>query len=96
VNKNPESSIKDVLKELVDSKKLKTGYRQKSLNVFWKEKMGDVINGYTEKISLRRGVLYVSISSSPLKQELDIGKDKILKLIEEEFGTDYITSIVFR
>ncbi|MDG1052323.1 MAG: DciA family protein, partial [Flavobacteriaceae bacterium] len=40
--------------------------------------------------------LYVSLSSSVLRQELSYGKQKIVDLINEEIGKNLINKIVLR
>jgi len=91
-----ESILKDVLGEFTQSGKIKSGYKQLVVRKFWEKQMGVTINNYTEKIYVRKDTLYVTLSSSPLKQELDLGKEKILKLIAEEFGDQYITQLILR
>ena len=58
--------------------------------------MGTVVNNYTTEIKLRRKKLYVSISSAPLRQELSYGKEKIIKMFNEELGGDYIEDVIIR
>lgn len=91
-----ESLLKDVLGEFTQTGKIKSGYKQIVVRKFWEQHMGNVINKYTEKLYVRKDTLYVTISSSPLKQELDVGRDKIIKLISSELGEDYITKLVLR
>lgn len=91
-----ESILKDVLAEFTNSGKVKSGYKQLRLQKFWEKEMGPTINKYTSKLYVRKDTLYVTISSSPLKQELDLGKEKLLDLLAKEFGEAYIISLVFR
>ena len=58
--------------------------------------MGSAISNYTTAIKLEREVLYVQLSSSVLREELSYGKEKILKLVNEELGKDLIKKIVLR
>lgn len=96
MQKEGESTLREALGEFTKSKKIKKGYKQLLLQKFWEKQMGDMINSYTKKLYVRGDILYVTISSSPLKQELDLGKDKIISLIEKEFGKDYISKLVLR
>lgn len=88
--------MKEALGEFTRSKKIKKGYKQVLIQKFWEQRMGEMINSYTEKLYVRGDILYVTINSSPLKQELDLGRDKIMDLIKKEFGEDYISKIVLR
>lgn len=58
--------------------------------------MGNGVNNYTTAIELRNDTLFVSLSSSVLREELSLGKSKIIKLLNEELGKDLITKIVLR
>ena len=67
--------------------------RVKSL---WASLMGKTINTYTSQITVRKGVLYLSILSAPLKHELSYAKDKIRDLLNAELGEEYIKEVVIR
>ena len=58
--------------------------------------MGSNVNSYTKEITLKNKTLYVSLSSSVLRQELSYGKQKIVDLINKEIGGKIITKIVLR
>ena len=58
--------------------------------------MGFNVNSYTNEIHLKNKTLYVSLSSSVLRQELSYGKQKIISLINEEIGEKIINKIVLR
>jgi len=96
MQKEGESTLQEALGEFTNSKKIKTGYKQILIHKFWQQHMGQMINSYTQKLYVRGDVLYVTISSSPLKQELDLGREKVLSLLEKEFGPDYISKLVLR
>ena len=48
------------------------------------------------QIMVRKGVLYISILSAPLKHELSYAKDKIRDLMNAELGEDFIKDVVIR
>ncbi|MDX1784359.1 MAG: DciA family protein, partial [Aequorivita vladivostokensis] len=45
---------------------------------------------------LDRDTLYVQLSSSVLREELSYGKEKIVKLLNEELGKELIKKVVLR
>jgi len=51
---------------------------------------------YTEDIQVNEGVLYVKLTSAVLREELSYGKEKIIKLINEELRKDVIFKLVLR
>lgn len=94
--KNPHKKISEVLESFVEQKKLQNGYNEVSIQKFWKEKMGSLINNYTTRITLKNKILRIYISSSALKQELTFNKKKIAALLEKEFGSEYVEEIQIR
>ena len=93
---NNESSIGDVLKEIIQVNKLQPGMDQISVKEAWVALMGNGVNSYTKNVVLKGNTLYVELTSAVLREELSYGKDKIIKMINEELRRDIITSVVLR
>jgi hypothetical protein len=91
-----EVSIKDVLKDFVATNKLDKGLKQVQVVDAWNNLMGPAIEKYTSNVKLNREKLYVELSSSVLREELSYGKQKIIKLMNEELGEEIIKEIVLR
>ena len=98
MKRNFESkSIKIILDNLITgSKSLNSGLNNIKVQKLWQETMGSNVNSYTKDITLKNKTLYVSLSSSVLRQELSYGKQKIVDLINKEIGGEIITKIVLR
>ena len=98
MKRNFESkSIKIILDNLITgSKSLNSGLNNVKVQKLWEETMGSNVNSYTKEITLKNKTLYVSLSSSVLRQELSYGKQKIVDLINKEIGGKIITKIVLR
>ncbi len=62
---------------------LKKGLDQISVKEAWLQVMGPGVANYTEEVSLKNQVILVKLNSSALRQELEYGKDKILKMMRE-------------
>ena len=45
---------------------------------------------------LQNKTLYVNLSSSVLREELSYGKDKIIKLINDELGKEVVDKIILK
>ena len=58
--------------------------------------MGPAIQKYTTAIKLQGTTLYVQLSSSVLREELSYGKEKIVKMLNEELGKELIEKLVLR
>ena len=93
---NNESSIGDVLKEIIQVNKLQPGIDQISVKEAWASLMGNGVNSYTKNVVLKGNTLYVELTSAVLREELSYGKDKIIKMINDELRRDIITSVVLR
>ena len=91
-----ESTLGDVIKDFIEANRLQKGLDKISVKEAWHAVMGSAISNYTTAIKLEREVLYVQLSSSVLREELSYGKEKILKLVNEELGKDLIKKIVLR
>jgi len=88
--------IKSILNNIIDNSSLKVGLNNVKIQSLWKKIMGSNINSYTSDITLKKRTLYVKLSSSVLREELSYGKEKIIKIINEEFGEVIIDKIVLR
>jgi hypothetical protein len=91
-----ESSIGDILKEIIEANKLDKGLNQISVADAWKNLMGNGVNNYTRNVLLKGTVLYVELTSAVLREELSYGKDKIIKMINEELGREVVKDVVLK
>jgi hypothetical protein len=93
---NNESSIGDVLKEIIQSNKLQPGMDQVSVKEAWISLMGNGVNSYTKNVTLKGSTLYVELTSSVLREELGHGKSKIIAMINEELRRDIVKDVILR
>ncbi|WDO12881.1 DUF721 domain-containing protein [Flavobacterium sp. WW92] len=93
---NNDSSVGDVLKHIIEANKLQPGIDQIAVKEAWISLMGNGVNSYTKDVTLRKNTLYVELTSAVLRQELSYGKEKIIRMINEEFRRDIVKEIIFR
>ena len=93
---NEECPIGDVLKQFISQNKLEAGMDVVNVRDAWKNLMGNGVNNYTTEIQLKGSTLYVALSSAVLREELSYGKEKIIKMINEELRKDLVTNLVLR
>lgn len=93
---NEEHSMQDILKEFIQVNKLDSGMDKVDVEKAWKNLMGNGVNNYTEEVLLKNTTLYVKLSSAVLRNELSYGKDKIIKMINEEMGKEIIKNLILR
>ena len=91
-----QSTVGDVLKQIIQVNKLQPGMDQIDVKEAWQNLMGNGVNSYTKKVSLRGSTLYVELSSSVLREELSHGKSKIIAMINEELKREVIKEVVLR
>lgn len=93
---NNESSVGDVLKEIIQSNKLQPGIDQVAVREAWKNLMGNGVNNYTRNVMLKGYTLYVELSSAVLREELSYGKDKIIAMINKELDREVVKDVILR
>jgi len=91
-----ESTIGDVLSEIIQVNKLQGGIDDVAVKEAWKNLMGNGVNTYTKNVVLKGSTLYLELTSSVLRQELQYGKDKIIKMINEELQREVVKEVVLR
>nr|WP_294774422.1 DUF721 domain-containing protein [uncultured Flavobacterium sp.] len=91
-----ESSIGDVLKAFIETNKLQDGMDKIDVQQAWKSLMGNGVNSYTKEVVLKGSTLYVALTSAVLREELSYGKQKIIKMINEELGKEVVKDVILR
>ena len=91
-----QSSVGDVLKQIIQVNKLQPGMDQIDVKEAWQNLMGNGVNSYTKNVALRGNTLYVELTSSVLREELSHGKSKIIAMINEELQREVIKDVVLR
>lgn len=86
----------DALDQMFETFNIKNKADQTSIITMWEQLMGKTIARRTRKIFFKGNTLYVELSSAPLKQELLLGKEKIIRLLRDQVGEKAIDDIVFR
>ncbi len=97
---NDSGKLKDLIPKMLQENHLQTGMDQIAVREAWVQVMGPGVANYTEQVLLKDQVLLVKLRSSALRQELEYGKDKILKMMNEylakmPFKSVKITQIKF-
>lgn len=94
--KNNEQTLKEAMQDFFNLFQLNTRLNDARVLAYWEEVMGKTIAKHTTNLYIKNGVLYLSIDSGPLKQELFYGRQKIQELMNERIGQDHITEVVIR
>ena len=89
-------SLSEALNAFIKENKLQKGIDKVMVRKAWEKIMDNGVNNYTTAVELRNETLYVSLSSSVLREGLSHGKSKIIDMINEELNKDLVKNIVLR
>ena len=76
-----EIKIDALLNSFLKKNNLEKGLEKVDAKDAWFKIMKNGVSNYTTDIHLKNKTLYVSLSSSTLREELSYGKEKIIKII---------------
>lgn len=93
---NEEQSMQDVLKNFISHNKLQGGIDKVEVKEVWFNLMGNGVANYTEEVELRKETLYVKLTSAVLREELMFGREKIIKMINEQIGKEVVKTLILR
>ena len=93
MRRTESQNIGSVIKELLDDYKLSSKLNEVHVVTAWDTVMGAAVARYTTEIFVKNRVLFVRLNHAALRQELTYGKDKIIKMLNEEVGVDVILDV---
>jgi predicted nucleic acid-binding Zn ribbon protein len=94
--KKNDVTLQEALKAMLDAYKLSARLNESRVKTLWNRVMGKTIATYTSEVVVRKNVLYITILSAPLHQELSFAKDTIKARLNEELGEEFIREVVVR
>lgn len=95
MNTTNESSLKEVIVELLHQYKLQDGITRAKLIASWEKIAGRYISSQTESIFIKNKKLYLKLKSAALKHELSFARSKLMKSLNASVGHDVIEEVVF-
>ncbi len=93
---NNTKSIQEILNKILDSSELRQGIRETRVLKAWNNLLGPMAEKITKNIYIKGGVLYVSLNSSVIRNDLLMHKSKIIESLNKEVGAKVINDIVLR
>jgi len=90
-----ESSIGDVIKEMLRKNDLENGLWNTKISEAWGKTIAKPILQRTLKIKFLEGNLFVTLNSSVLRNELELMKDEIIKSLNMELKEEVVRDIKF-
>jgi len=89
-------TIGEVIQQFLKQKKLDKPLFEKKIMDAWPEVLGKNIVAYSSDLSVKNKKLYVTITSSVLRHDLFISREKIVQSLNNHVGSHVIDEIVFR
>ena len=62
----------------------------------WPQILGPTIASYTQNLYIKNQTLYVHLTSAALRQELMMGREVLVRTLNQRVGATVITNIIFR
>lgn len=88
-------NIKDLLNAMLKAYGLEEQLDERDVVGKWEELMGKAIAKRTEKIYLNKGILYIRLNSSVLRQELSYAHKELAERLNRELGKRVVKEIRF-
>lgn len=92
--RNDHISLSEALQAFTEENNLKQGLKKLDVRDAWRTLLGPGVATYTQDVQLKGKTLYVTLTSSVLREELGYGKSKIISLINEELGEEVVKELV--
>ncbi len=90
-------TIGEVLQDFFEENKaLREKLNETRIEQAWSEVLGPMVMQYTRNIYVKNRVLYVSLSSSVLRSELTLCRERLVKSLNDHVGVTAIYDIVIR
>ncbi len=89
-------SIAELVRVMCREEGLETPLNEYRLVQAWSQVLGPAVRSYTKELFIRNQVLYVSVTSSVLRQELLMNRKSLVHKLNSHVKAQVITDIVFR
>jgi predicted nucleic acid-binding Zn ribbon protein len=94
MKKTNDEPIGDILKQMVRAFKLDQNLNKTKIENLWEQQMGKTIATYTREIIVKDHKLFVKIESASLRSELHFGREKILRMMNDALGENYLKEVI--
>lgn len=93
VPQRKEKKIADVVQRMNDRYHLTQKHNEIELVKVWEEIVGTLVAKHTASIKMRGKTLYATFDQAPLKNEMFLQRDVILKNVNDKMGEGFIQKI---
>lgn len=96
MQKSNEQSIREAIDLMLKTYGLDGRMKEIRLIDSWEKVMGKPVARHTREIFIRERRLFVRLDSAALREELSYGREKILKMLNEEAGEQILDEVVLQ
>lgn len=96
MRRNDAEQIGEIIRKFFRQNGLESPLNEYRLVQAWRDVVGPVITRYTSNLYIKNQVLYVHLTSSVLRQELMMGRDLLVRNLNNYVGAQVIVNIIFR
>jgi predicted nucleic acid-binding Zn ribbon protein len=89
-------TIGEVLHEYVESLQIGRKLKESRIEKQWIELLGRNAASLTKKVYIKKGVLYIYLNSSVLRNEILMMRETLIARINESAGEEIVRKIVLR
>lgn len=89
-------SISEIVRETCREEGLETPLNEYRLIQAWGQLLGSSVQNYTKSLFIKNQILYVTLTSSVLRQELMMNRRTLVHRLNEHVKAQVITNIIFR
>ncbi len=95
MRRNKTESIGDLVRQYLRQEGLETPLNEVRMVEAWAEVMGQAVARYTGDVFVKNQVLYVRLKSPALKANLMMGREGLVRRLNDYVGAQVIVKIVF-
>ena len=89
-------TVGDIINRLLKEENLDIKLNEQRLLNIWPEIVGPVVARYTSRRYIINKVLYVYITSAPLRNEISLHRSNLLKSLNEAIGDNTIVDLIIK
>lgn len=93
---NHDHNLKELIEKLINSYQWRDKLDAVDVNTSWENVVGRLFAKHTTRLFVKNRVLYVSLDSSTIRNELHMERTKIKDMINKDLGKKVIDEIVLR
>lgn len=88
-------TLREVIEELLSAYRIEDKVNEAKVIGLWDKVVGKMIARETTHLNIKNKILYVKLNSPALRQELGFAREKLVKMLNKEAGSEVISDIAF-